>query len=241
MEKVNEVIKENNKEESNFFSYVFNFDEDNKAGILNMLQYTILAIIPVVVVLKLIKHYIPEDDDSKPTLEILIEVIFQLIILFLAIWFIDKMIRFVPTYSGACYFKFNETNFIIPILIVLITMQTKLGAKINLIIERVMEVWGGGSSYSENSKSTPPPKIKVRQPLARTPTHQPSQADSLNDIPSVPKNLSTNNTTMINDLPTDNYSNSTSPQNTMNDSMAFDTEPILAANAVLGSIWGSNY
>ena len=132
MEKVNEVIKENNKEESNFFSYVFNFDEDNKAGILNMLQYTILAIIPVVVVLKLIKHYIPEDDDSKPTLEILIEVIFQLIILFLAIWFIDKMIRFVPTYSGVCYFKFNETNFIIPVLMVLITMQTKLGAKINL-------------------------------------------------------------------------------------------------------------
>ena len=92
MEKVNEVIKENNKHDSNFFSYVFNFDEDNKAGMLNMMQYTLLAILPVVILLKLVKHYIPEDDESKPSLEVLVEVILQLVILFLSIWFIDKMI-----------------------------------------------------------------------------------------------------------------------------------------------------
>ena len=55
-----------------FFNYVFNFDSDNKAVLLNMFQYMIIALIPVVVILKLIKEYIPEDDDKKDTLELFV-------------------------------------------------------------------------------------------------------------------------------------------------------------------------
>ena len=234
MEKVNEVIKENNKENNNFFSYVFNFDEDNKAGIYNMLQYTLLAIIPVVVLLKLVKHYVPEDDDSKPSLEILVEVILQLIIIFLSIWFIDKIIRFIPTLSGVCYFKFNETNFIVPILIVLITMQTKLGAKINLILDRFSELWGGSKSPQKSNKES---NIKIRQPLAGSiPQHQPSQADSLhmNTIPSLHNNISPNTTTLISDLPSNQQQ-----MNTQSDIL--DPSPLMAANEALGGIFGSTF
>tara|TARA_B100001093_G_C26756707_1_gene983790 strand:+ start:608 stop:1312 length:705 start_codon:yes stop_codon:yes gene_type:complete len=234
MEKVNEVIKENNKENNNFFSYVFNFDEDNKAGIYNMLQYTLLAIIPVVVLLKLVKHYVPEDDDSKPSLEILVEVILQLIIIFLSIWFIDKIIRFIPTLSGVCYFKFNETNFIVPILIVLITMQTKLGAKINLILDRFSELWGGSKSPQKSNKES---NVKVRQPLAGSiPQHQPSQADSLhmNTMPSLHNNISPNTTTLISDLPSNQQQ-----MNTQSDIL--DPSPLMAANEALGGIFGSAF
>ena len=234
MAKVNEVIKENNKENNNFFSYVFNFDEDNKAGIYNMIQYTLLAIIPVIVLLKLVKHYVPEDDDSKPSLEILVEVILQLIIIFLSIWFIDKMVRFIPTYSGVCYFKFNETNFIVPVLIVLITMQTKLGAKINLLLDRFSELWGGSQSQQKPSKES---NVKVRQPLAGSiPQHQPSQADSLhmNSMPSLHNNISPNNTTLISDLP--------SNQQQMNPQIdILDPSPLMAANEALGGIFGSAF
>jgi len=234
MEKVNEVIKENNKDHSNFFSYVFNFDEDNKAGILNMIQYTLIAIIPVIILLKLVKHYIPEDDDSKPSLEILVEVILQLIIIFLSIWFIDKIIRFIPTYSGVCYFKFNETNFIIPILIVLITMQTKLGAKINLLLDRVSELWGGSKNQEKSTKDS---NIKIRQPLANSiPQHQPSQADTLNmnSMPSLHNNISPNNTTLISDLPSNQQ-----PTNTSN--QILDVSPLMAANEALGGVFGSTF
>lgn len=239
MEKVNEAIKDNNKESSNFFTYVFNFDEDNKAGMFNMIQYTLLAIVPVIVLLKLVKHYIPEDDDSKPSLEILVEVVFQLIVIFLAIWFIDRMVRFIPTYSGVCYYKFNETNFIIPILIVLITMQTKLGAKINLLLDRINEVWSGNTTNSTSQKSNQNSQIKVRQPLAGSiPQHHPSQADSLNNqyVSPIFNNISPSNTTLISDLPQMNQQQQANVQNQI-----IDPSPLMAANEALGGIFGSSF
>ena len=54
---------------SGFFYYVFNFDSDNKAILLNMLQYLIFSLIPVIVLLKFVKEYIPEDNDKKDNLE----------------------------------------------------------------------------------------------------------------------------------------------------------------------------
>lgn len=234
MEKVNEVIKDNLKEDSNFFSYLFNFEGDNKASILNMIQYTIIAIIPVIVVLKLIKHYVPEDDDTKPSIEILAEVVFQLVIIFLSIWFIDRIIRFIPTYSGVCYFKFNETNFIIPILIVLITMQTKLGAKINLLIDRLMELWTGKSSKVQSTQQN---NVRIRQPLANSivPSHQPSQADTLNNSylqQQMPQNV--NNTTLINDLPQVSQQQQIQVTNEV-----INPSPLMAANEALGGSFGS--
>jgi hypothetical protein len=240
MEKVNEAIKDNNKESSNFFTYVFNFDEDNKAGMFNMIQYTLLAIVPVIVLLKLVKHYIPEDDDSKPSLEILVEVVFQLIVIFLAIWFIDRMVRFIPTYSGVCYYKFNETNFIIPILIVLITMQTKLGAKINLLLDRINEVWSGNTTNSTSQKSNQNSQIKVRQPLAGSiPQHHPSQADSLNNqyVSPISNNISPSNTTLISDLPQMNQQQ----QHANIQNEIIDPSPLMAANEALGGIFGSSF
>ena len=63
---------------SGFFNYVFNFDSDNKAILLNMFQYIIIALIPVIVLLKLIKEYIPEDDDKKESIELILEIIKKL-------------------------------------------------------------------------------------------------------------------------------------------------------------------
>ena len=96
----------------NFFNHIFNFDNENKANMLNILQYIILGIIPIVLILKTIKLYIPEEDDKKGSLEVALEVAIQLVAIFFGIWFIDKFIRYFPTYSGTNYHKFNETNFI---------------------------------------------------------------------------------------------------------------------------------
>ena len=64
-------------DESNkgFFKHVFNFDDDSKSDILNIIQYALLAIIPIVILNKTIGKYVPEADDKKSSLEITAEVI----------------------------------------------------------------------------------------------------------------------------------------------------------------------
>ena len=160
-----------------YFNHVFNFDDDNKGNMLNMMQYILLGIIPIILTLKAIKQFIPEEDDSKGTIEISMEVAIQLFSIFFAIWFIDKIIRYIPTYSGINYHKFNETNFILPILIILITMQTKLGAKINILINRVIDMWNG-NQHTEQMKNNE--NVKVNQPIVNS-GHQNSRADILDN------------------------------------------------------------
>lgn len=161
---------------SGFFKYVFDFDETNKALMFNMIQYSVLAIIPIVLVLKGIGYVIPEDDEDKGSLEIIAEVVGQLALLILSIWFINKMVRYFPTYSGVAYHSFNETNFLIPFLIIMMTMQTRLGEKIKILSDRVMELWEGradGKKVGEkkggngaNANAGGNGAVKVSQPIA---------------------------------------------------------------------------
>ena len=91
MDKVTETVKSVPSESMNFFSYVFNFDHDNKMDIMNMLQYTLLAIIPILLLLKGIKHIVPEEDESKGSLEIVAESVGQIFLIMMGIWFINKI------------------------------------------------------------------------------------------------------------------------------------------------------
>ena len=68
-----------------FFKHVFNFDSDSKAEMLNIIQYAILALIPIIILNKLMQKYIPEADEEKGSLEISAEVLLQVIIIVLTI------------------------------------------------------------------------------------------------------------------------------------------------------------
>ena len=59
------------KEPMSFINYLLTLDEDNKIDLLNIIQYTVLAIIPIILILKAVKHFVPEEDESKGNLEIL--------------------------------------------------------------------------------------------------------------------------------------------------------------------------
>ena len=189
MDKITDSVKSVQHESSGFFNYVFNFDTENKHRIMNMLQYTLLTIIPVLLILRGIKHIVPEEDDSKGSFEILAESIGQVILIMLAIWLTNKIINYIPTYSGEEYPKFNEISFIIPFVIILATMQTKLGAKFNILIDRVIHLIFGGRD--DGRKEQQPQQggqnvIRVSQPMAGQ--HQPSQADYLDRSQLLPSN-----------------------------------------------------
>lgn len=172
-----------------FFKYVFDLNEANKASIMNMLQYTVLAFIPVILVLKVTKSYVPEANEEKGSLELLAESLFQVVFILLSFWFINRVITYIPTYSKKPYREFNETTFIIGFIFILLTIQTKLGEKISILSDRVIEIWTGDSSIKKVESEKV--KVKVSQPLAG---HHPSQADHLGFTPMIPPNpVMTNN------------------------------------------------
>ena len=185
MENITETVKAVPSDSLGFFKYVFNFDDENKCEMLNMGQYAVLAIIPVLIVLKVVKHFVPEEDESKGSLEIMAESLGQLLFIMCAIWFTNRMIRYVPTYSGCEYGKFNATNFLLPFIIILATMQTKLGAKLNILLDRVVDRWEGNSEAPQQASSDKS-VVRTSQPLAGQ--HQPSQADYQDHSQILPSN-----------------------------------------------------
>jgi hypothetical protein len=232
---------------SGFFNHVFNFEDDNKTAMLNMVQYIILGIVPIILVLKGIKHYVPEEDDNKGTPEVAIEAMMQLIVIFFAIWFIDKMIRYVPTYSGAIYHKFNELNFILPLLIILVTMQTKLGAKINILADRAMQLWNGNMQGQVGN--TQHGAVKVSQPIVTPGIHQISRADALDNTihPQAGQMPAQNNISMIDSLPNmmqqgqGGENGLSSFQNQAIQQSFIESMEPMAANGALGGSFGSSF
>lgn len=188
MDQVTETVKATPQESLGFFKYVFNFDEDNKGEMLNVLQYSALAIIPALIILKAVKHLIPEEDESKGSLEILAESLGQIALMLILIWFSDKIIRYIPTYSGSQYSKFVPTNFMLPFLLILATMHTKLGAKLNILIDRMVDMWHGKTEAPQQAQGQGQGQgtVRVSQPIAGQ--HQPSQADYLDTNQLLPGN-----------------------------------------------------
>ena len=260
MDSATDVVKTSaSSNADSFFKTVFNFDEDGKAEMMNILQYLVLAIIPCVIILKTIKFVIPEEDDSKGSLEILAEIIAQLALMIFLIHFSDKAIRFVPTYSGVKYpaMPLPVLTMMLPFMIIILTMQTKLGAKVEILFERLMDAWHGRSEDAVKQKdSKAKNNVKVSQPLAGQ--HQVSRADHMDNGPGLlPNNPGvTTQVPNLTSMPTQQnpdfnlmYQNEVTPmpgaqspgnnqEGFMDGGLLGNNEP-LAANSVLGGGFSS--
>ena len=149
-----------------FFSYIFSLNANEKNDLLNIVQYTVLAIIPIIIILKLMKKYIPNENDKKASIEILIELVLQLIVIFAAFWFIHKLITFIPTYSTAAYPSFNTIQLIIPVIFILFSMNSTISEKATILLNRVLVVLGlVKENCDENEqKQKPNPTVAVVPP-----------------------------------------------------------------------------
>lgn len=191
----------------NFFKHVFNFDDESKSDILNIIQYALIGIIPVVILNKSIGKYVPEADDKKSSLEVTAEIIIQIIITFMGILIIHRIITFIPTYSGSKYPEFHIVYIILAVLMITMSLQTKIGEKVSILVDRVMELWNGNANNKKKGKNN----VKVSQPISGQITGQsmnPAAAQALyNDgtaISSLPINDSgyeSENTTQSQQLP----------------------------------------
>ena len=235
-----------------FFKHVFNFDSDSKAEMLNIIQYAILALIPIIILNKLMQKYIPEADEEKGSLEISAEVLLQVIIIVLGIFFVDRLVTYVPTYSGIKYLDFSVTTVVIATLLILLSLQTKLGEKISLLFDRVMELWNGPSDKDDKKKkSKGKGSVKVSQPISGQGQQQmqqqpsPDQSAQLQSLygGSTPINQLPSSSTSTHQLPDYNAMYNQADQNPLQNANTpvFGDSSVMASNEFLGNSFGSNF
>lgn len=150
-----------------FFKHVFNFNDDSKSEMMNIVQYAVLALIPVIMLNKAMQKYVPEADDEKGNVELLAEIVGQIVVMFLGILFIHRIITFIPTYSAEKYVDFSVTNIILAMLVIVLSLQTKLGEKVSIIVDRLMEVWDGPADKKKGKKGQGQGNVKVSQPISQ--------------------------------------------------------------------------
>ena len=226
MDIIQETRESNHK---SFLSHVFSTTEEGKSEIFNVIQYSTLGVIPIVILNKLVQRFIPDADADKSSIEIIIEVVLQLIVMFCGIIIIHRMITYIPTYSGFKYDNLILTNVILGFLIIVLSIQTKMGIKVNILVDRLNELWNG-PSYVEDKKANVRSNVRISQPISQ---HTSSQADYLDHsgmqsgvFPPAPQS-----TVM---QPTDGY------DHMMRASAVNEMMPgPMAANSLLGSSFGS--
>jgi hypothetical protein len=169
---------------NSFVQHVTRFDTETRSELTNLIQYLVIAIVPIYFLNRTLNDMIPKFDEKKGNIEVLGEVVIQSISLLLGIYLIHRVICYIPTFSGD---NLPEINFLnIVLVIVFMGMNSDNGKKVNMVYERIFE------SKKENMTSTVKKSkgdgavVKVSQPLSNgggirqpQPTHQASRADYL--------------------------------------------------------------
>ena len=181
------------KDKKSFIQYVFNFDEDSKGELLNISQYSLLSIIPIVLLNKVMQRFVPEVDDTKGSLEILAEIVLQIIVMFLGLFFIDRLVTFVPTYSGMNYPVSSITFIILAVLMITLSLQTKIGEKVNVLVDRVYMLWEGKKEEIVKQRKEQQPIVQYTDstPISQLPNINGGQQQQLPNYNNMYKDTST--------------------------------------------------
>jgi len=170
-----------NEEQVSFINYMLNFDDNTKNELTNIAQYSLLAIIPVISLNKFMKNYIPKFDEDKGSLEVSFEVVLQILLLFFGLFFIHRFVTYFKSYSGREYAEVSIISIVLAILLITLSIQSKLSEKTNLLVERLNDLWHGETSLKEQPKKkkavAEKPKAEqsptvVKQPMVEQPTQE---------------------------------------------------------------------
>ena len=215
-----------------FINHVFNFDDNTKHELLNIVQYSSLCIVPIVILNKTIKNFIPNVDDSKGSLEIIFEVLIQIIIMFVGFFYIDRLVTFVPTYSTKSYENYIASHLIIGTLVIVLSLQTKLGEKVNILVDRILDAYYGEKEEVDEDGN----------PVKKGAQQQQQQQQGGNNFPTPNKLTKKTEPSQVNynsmHQPTTNpMVNAATPQSAFNPG----ANELMAANEALGGSFGSMF
>ena len=140
-------------ESTSFVEYITSFTGKEKSQFLNLIQYGGLSIIPLLIALKLMKTYIPDEDPFKPTTELVFEVIIQIVAMIATLFLIHKIILYFPTYSNLDYDNISLLSGILPLFFLMFTLDTKFSNKLNILFDRLLVALGiVKENTTENNK-----------------------------------------------------------------------------------------
>ena len=221
-----------------FIHHVFNFDEEHRGEMLNILQYTFLSIIPLVIIIKLTERFIPGVDNQKGSIEITFEIVAEILVLFMGFYFTNKTITYIKPFSETEYPTIVLQSLLF--MFIILSMNTKISNKVNVLFDRISDAWNGGTSSDD--KRTKKSGVKVSQPISNSNgsiqlQQQPQQSQQ-----------SYSDTSLINNLPNINsqykqeetnfnamYQQNPTPLIGANSPPSIDGMQIMAANELLGS------
>tara|TARA_Y100000816_G_scaffold288925_1_gene274410 strand:- start:567 stop:1256 length:690 start_codon:yes stop_codon:yes gene_type:complete len=228
-----EDIKESTMKLTNngFFQHVFNFDTDTQKYLMNTAQYVAVALAPTLLINKVLSDVFSDYDNTKGNLELLAEVVGHLVALMVGLFFVHRLVTYVPTYSGVDYENINMFSVVLAVLLVLYNTQSKLGSKMELLSDRIGELWNGKEDVVPIEKDKNKGTVTTQQPISGlsqpVPTHQTSRADYVMSHGQMQQPVQQQETHNV--AQNDPYGGGDPFENSM-------MEP-MAANGVLGSAW----
>ena len=90
-------------------------------------------------------------DESKGDVELFGEIMVHLIIMFVGLIMVDRIITFIPTYSGSEYKPINMMTLIFVFIVLQMDSDSVLGRKMRMLLGRVNEVWDGTREGNQNA------------------------------------------------------------------------------------------
>ena len=166
--------------QNGFIKHVFNFDKETKGELLNIAQYSLFAVVPIVLLVTGMEYLFPKTDKTKGNLELLSEALGQMSLTFMLLVFIHRLFTFFATWGEVEYHKINYTTLILSFLLLSVGWQQgKPGKKLNVIAKRVISLprdnyWDEDKKKKKSSSSS---VVKISQPLnvGRLPPAIPTQ------------------------------------------------------------------
>ena len=177
-------------EKQSFINFVV---QQPKTDLSNLLQYAGLATVPAAGVVYAAQNLLAPIDLKASSGQLAAEAIIGLVVLLVVLYFANRIILYVPTYSGVEYADTNMLGAILPFLVLLLVIDddgsgTSIGARVKELIRRVAEPETAKKVVTKEtdkqqqqqpqhmypSPGMPPP------PAATQPTQQQSSAPDFN-------------------------------------------------------------
>ena len=169
---------------SSFFSRLVDMDTDTKSGLMNGIQYIVLAVIPIAIVdLILKKFFTDKNPEAKGSIELLAEILGEAVLTLILLFCVHKVIVAIPTYSGTAMTRLNYSTMSLSFLITYFALDQNVSGKMKVLFSRIKDMWEGKTTEKTTSKKGDKRKnkVSVSQPLSgrsnAISVHQPSRAD----------------------------------------------------------------
>ena len=94
------VVAANTAHKDSFLKHVFNFDQDSKGEMINIIQYCILALVPISLLSSVIDYMFPKVDKTKGSFDLLVEALVQLCVTFVSLVFFLRIMTYFASWCG---------------------------------------------------------------------------------------------------------------------------------------------